>query len=195
MSHVVTSGWYGDPGHKHESRYWDGSRWTAKVADHGTLSEDEAGVDRFGPPGSGDRLALWSLVLLFVGGAMALAASVVWGEWMKISSTLSTEDRVWGWTAFWRGLPTAIIAWSVPIIAMLLAVRACRRGSTSLGRAAIVLGGIVLLIVSISLISGMVESARSDSEQALKWLLFPVSVALAGCGTFVALRAAKRQTA
>jgi uncharacterized protein YxjI len=32
--------WYPDPGGKHEHRYWDGSRWTDDVSDHGRQSVD-----------------------------------------------------------------------------------------------------------------------------------------------------------
>ncbi len=32
--------WYPDPGGTHEHRYWDGSRWTDSVADHGRQSVD-----------------------------------------------------------------------------------------------------------------------------------------------------------
>jgi len=32
--------WYPDPGGKHEHRFWDGTRWTDQVADHGRQSVD-----------------------------------------------------------------------------------------------------------------------------------------------------------
>ena len=190
MSHMVTSNWFPDPSRKHEYRYWDGSRWTAEVSDHGSVSEDELTGGRFDPPGSGDRLARWALGVLIVGGAAALAATVVWGVWMKISSTLDEEDRVRGWTAVLRGLPTAVIAWAVPITAMVLAVRACRRGSVSLGRAVIWLSGAVLFIVSISIIGGTIESAVTGSHPELKWMMLPVSITISAGSTYFALRAA-----
>ena len=112
---------------------------------------------------------------------------------MKISSTLGAEDRVRGWTAVFRGLPTAIIAWAVPIIAMVLAVRACRLGSASLGRTVILISGCVLFVVSISLIGGTLESALTDSRPELSWMLLPVSIAISGGSTLAALRAAKRR--
>ena len=34
------SGWHSDPTRRHQHRYWDGSRWTADVADNGTPSTD-----------------------------------------------------------------------------------------------------------------------------------------------------------
>ena len=36
-----TAGWYADPSGRHEARYWDGQRWTDRVADRG--------VERLGP--------------------------------------------------------------------------------------------------------------------------------------------------
>lgn len=32
--------WYPDPTHKHELRYWDGSRWSSSVSDGGVQSMD-----------------------------------------------------------------------------------------------------------------------------------------------------------
>jgi hypothetical protein len=195
MSHLAASGWYGDPGHEHEVRYWDGARWTASVSDHGTVTQDELPGGRIGPPGGGDRLALGALALLVFGGAAALVASVFWGQWVKTSSLLEAEERVRGWTALWRDLPMAVIAWSVPIAAMVLAVRACRRGSASLGRAVIWASGGVLFVVSVSLIGGEVESAMTGSHPELKWMLLPVSIAISAGGTYLALRAARRPPA
>lgn len=190
----VEAGWYGDPSRKHQNRYWDGSRWTTAVVDQGNAAEDDTIVEQFGPPGSGDRLASWwALGVLFVGGGVALVASVVWGEWMKISPTLDAEDRVWGWGAVLRGLPAAVLAWSIPLVAMVLAVRACRRGSASLGRIAIGLCGLVLFVVSISIIGDVPETVTGEGQPGMKWLLLPLSIAIAAGSTFAALRAAKRQ--
>jgi hypothetical protein len=36
----VPAGWYADPTHRHQSRYWDGSRWTEHVADSGVSATD-----------------------------------------------------------------------------------------------------------------------------------------------------------
>jgi hypothetical protein len=37
---VGTAGWHGDPAHRHQHRYWDGSYWTDQVSDDGKLSFD-----------------------------------------------------------------------------------------------------------------------------------------------------------
>lgn len=193
MGHVVSPGWYVDPSRTHESRYWDGAHWTATVADGGTVSEDHASSDVFGPPGSGDRLALWALGLLLVGGAVALAASVVWATWMDIGSTVAETDRVRGWTAVLRSVPVAILAWAVPVAAMALAVRACRRGSTAVGRVVILLAGAVLFIVSVSILGDTPENLSSGSGPEWKWMLLPVSVVISAGATYLALRASRRQ--
>ncbi len=39
-SSTPAADWYPDPGGIHEHRYWDGSRWTDNVADHGHQSAD-----------------------------------------------------------------------------------------------------------------------------------------------------------
>jgi uncharacterized protein YxjI len=36
-----SAGWYPDPAGRHESRWWDGSRWTEHVASHGRQGTDE----------------------------------------------------------------------------------------------------------------------------------------------------------
>lgn len=37
---VPVAGWHPDPGRRHELRYWDGTRWSDQVSDHGTRSTD-----------------------------------------------------------------------------------------------------------------------------------------------------------
>lgn len=39
----VPAGWYPDPAARHEQRYWDGTRWTADVADGDRTSTDDPG--------------------------------------------------------------------------------------------------------------------------------------------------------
>lgn len=38
------AGWYPDPAHRHEMRYWDGYRWTDHVADQGVQGTDPAKI-------------------------------------------------------------------------------------------------------------------------------------------------------
>ena len=40
---LAPAGWYPDPAHCHEYRYWDGAAWTAQVADRGQASVDPLG--------------------------------------------------------------------------------------------------------------------------------------------------------
>ena len=37
---MVPAGWYADPAGRHEYRYWDGTYWTAGVADGGITAAD-----------------------------------------------------------------------------------------------------------------------------------------------------------
>jgi len=39
----VPAGWYADPSARHERRYWDGTDWTAHVADGGVTATDQPG--------------------------------------------------------------------------------------------------------------------------------------------------------
>jgi len=38
---MTPPGWYPDPGHLHEFRFWDGQAWTPQVSDHGFPSTDQ----------------------------------------------------------------------------------------------------------------------------------------------------------
>lgn len=44
-----TRGWYDDPAHRHESRYWDGRDWTAMVSDGGVTATDALGTSAAPP--------------------------------------------------------------------------------------------------------------------------------------------------
>lgn len=37
--------WFGDPFGRHERRWWDGQRWTEKVADENLVGIDPPGID------------------------------------------------------------------------------------------------------------------------------------------------------
>ncbi|MFN8122276.1 MAG: DUF2510 domain-containing protein [Thermoleophilia bacterium] len=40
MDYAPSPGWHTDPTGRHQHRWWDGSRWTAQVADSGTVTTD-----------------------------------------------------------------------------------------------------------------------------------------------------------
>lgn len=42
-SEVSPGAWWPDPYQRHQSRYWDGTRWTDHVADRGVTSTDSIG--------------------------------------------------------------------------------------------------------------------------------------------------------
>ena len=44
------AGWYQDPTSRHEHRYWDGSTWTERAADHGEEATDPLGGATLPPP-------------------------------------------------------------------------------------------------------------------------------------------------
>jgi hypothetical protein len=41
---MAPAGWYADPASRHENRYWDGTGWTAAVADRGVTATDPLGA-------------------------------------------------------------------------------------------------------------------------------------------------------
>jgi Protein of unknown function (DUF2510) len=72
-----TARWSVDPTGRHQSRYWDGVRWTRHVADGGTLA-----VDRARP--SGGRADSW---IALVAGLITVALLAVAGAdiWVQLS--------------------------------------------------------------------------------------------------------------
>ena len=60
--------WYADPTGRHEYRYWDGSAWTANVADSGRAAVDP--LDASGSGGTADRASADPSDSPRVGGAV-----------------------------------------------------------------------------------------------------------------------------
>lgn len=54
----MTACWYPDPTGRHAQRYWDGSTWTAHVADGGTRTSDPPGDDCITRPEMSDPRSL-----------------------------------------------------------------------------------------------------------------------------------------
>lgn len=60
---MIPAGWYTDPAHRHEYRYWDGTNWTALVSDGGVTASDSLEsppIPKPKPPGAG-ALAWWAM--------------------------------------------------------------------------------------------------------------------------------------
>jgi Protein of unknown function (DUF2510) len=92
--------WYGDPTGRHEYRYWDGTAWTADVADSGQTSVDP--LDRSGGSASADVVAgsaagaAGEQVLL----VLQKTTDVAWGGFMNLYLTdrRFVVDKVMGTT-------------------------------------------------------------------------------------------------
>ena len=54
---LPVAGWYADPALRHEARYWDGSTWTERVADHGREVSDSARAPAPAAPVGADSVA------------------------------------------------------------------------------------------------------------------------------------------
>lgn len=56
---AAPSGWYPDPRHRHQFRYFDGNQWTVIVSDAGVVANDELGIDPtpVAPPPGGPHSA------------------------------------------------------------------------------------------------------------------------------------------
>lgn len=71
--------WYEDPMGRHQFRYWDGSAWTASVADSGQTS-----VDPLDSSGGGQTAGAGTEQILLV---MQKATDVAWGGFMNLYLT------------------------------------------------------------------------------------------------------------
>lgn len=74
--------WYEDPTGRHQHRYWDGTAWTANVADSG-----QASTDPLDQPGTGNSAAAGGAAAEQILLVMQKATDVVWGGFMNLYLT------------------------------------------------------------------------------------------------------------
>jgi hypothetical protein len=83
ISETMAPGWYPDPAGRHESRYWDGARWTEQIADAGVAGSDPGGLTPPSPAGptaggGGSRTGIMVVVVIVAAlAAIAIGAFFV----------------------------------------------------------------------------------------------------------------------
>ncbi len=78
---MMPKGWYTDPAHRHEYRYWDGANWTALVSDGGITASDslEAPPAPTPPPSAAPAPPRRRRRVMWIALATALAALAIMG--------------------------------------------------------------------------------------------------------------------
>lgn len=77
--------WYEDPTGRHQYRYWDGTAWTADVADSGQTSSDP--LDQSGPGHGAAGAAVSDATAEQALLVMQKATDVLWGGYMNLYLT------------------------------------------------------------------------------------------------------------
>jgi len=156
------------------------------------LSMHDDGITSSPNPGmSGVGLARLSHWLL-VGVPAGIVFLTVWATLVDTSPTLADETRVRGWGTIVRELPATLPLLAFPIIGLLLAVRAGRRGALPAALRAIAFHGFAFFFVLLVVINGSIENIMTTRPSTVKWLFFPAQVGIVVLAVVMARRAAAR---
>lgn len=130
------------------------------------------------------RLSLAMLLTIPVG----LVLVAVWGVVVDTSPTLSDEDRIRGWVTVWRELPATAFLIAGPVLGLVLAVMAGRRGATDAALRAIWMHGVALFFALLVVLNGSTENIMTTRPSTVKWLLLPAQLGIAGFSVVMARR-------
>lgn len=133
------------------------------------------------------RVSVWLLAGIPVG----VAWLTVWAVRVDTSPTLSAEDRVRGWGTVARELPATVPLVAVPLLGLLLAVRAGRLGEVRRARTAVWLHGAALFFVLLVVLNGSAENIMTTRPSTVKWMLLPLQAGVAVAAIRLSLRAAR----
>lgn len=117
--------------------------------------------------------------LMLAGVPVGIAFLVLWATFVKTSPTLSDTERIRGWGTVVRELPATLFLFMVPFVGLVLAVRAGQLGSKSLALRAIWLHTVALFFILLIVFGGSAENVMTTRPATVKWLLFPVEIAIA----------------
>lgn len=183
---AVAAGWYPDPTHPEELRYWDGSRWTEhRSPSHSAATSappvPAAAVASPGRKSAADRAKTRAVIILIGGALMAIGALLPWEEatanGVKIQSVQGLSEGAGGLTLA-AGFVCAVLA------ALFLTgkVRA-KSGIATLAVAAVTF---VFVAGNMSAISDDVDKAKNAADDFIKveaTLGFGIVLAAIGCLT------------
>ena len=128
---------------------------------------------------------------LLAGIPAGVAWLTVWAVRVDTSPTLSSQDRVRGWGTVVRELPATVPLVAVPVVGLLLAVRAGRLGDVRRARTAVWLHGAALFFVLLVVLNGSAENIMTTRPSTVKWMLLPLQAGVAVAAVRLSLRAAR----
>lgn len=117
--------------------------------------------------------------LMLAGVPVGIVFLVLWATFVKTSPTLSDTERIRGWGTVVRELPATLFLFMVPFVGLVLAVRAGQLGSKALALRAIWLHTVALFFILLIVVGGSAENVMTTRPATVKWLLFPVEIAIA----------------
>jgi len=179
MARTTPSGWFSDPDFRHDSRYWDGARWTDSVGDQGVTGEDPLQSRGATSPGQADHervFAWWCF-----GGTFA--ATLLSGIWSLLVGTASMggdeSELVRGWSGVIRNLPGYLLVVAVASLGVWFAARSLRHGARG-GRSALIATSLALLFALSSATRDSAEVVMTTRAATVTWILFAVDVLIVG---------------
>jgi|GEM_PF-2232816 len=138
---------------------------------------------------AGRRAVRYSLLLL-LGLPVGIAVLSIWATFVNTSPTESDADRVRGWESVLRELPATVVFLGFFVAGLSLAVRAVRRGAVRAGLRAMWWHGGALFIGLLIILGGSAENVMTTRSATVKWVLFPVEIAVALGAVALARRSA-----
>lgn len=127
-------------------------------------------------------------LLTLIGVPIGIAFLIVWSVMVKTSPTVADDDRIRGWESVWREMPATLFLCSVPVVGLVLAVRAGRRGDIEGALRAIWWQGAALFIALLIVVPGSTENIMTTRPATVKWLLLPVQTAITVLAVLVSRR-------
>lgn len=138
---------------------------------------------------AGRRAARYSLLLL-LGLPVGIAVLSIWATYVDTSPTVTDADRVRGWESVLRELPATILFVAFFAAGLAFAVRAVHHGAVRAGLRAMWWHGGALFIGLLIVLGGSAENVMTTRSATVKWVLFPVEIAVALGAVALARRAA-----
>lgn len=127
----------------------------------------------------GRGAALASLWLL-IGVPIGLVWLTIWAVRVDTSPTLSDTERIRGWGTVVRELPATVPLLAIPLLGLLLAVRAGRAGARAHASRAIWLHGVAMFFVLLVVMNGSTENIMITRPATVKWVLLPSQILITG---------------
>lgn len=137
-------------------------------------------------PSRGDRDARASLLTILIGVPLSLIAASFWALAVNTASMGGPEsDLVQGSAGVLRNIPATILLLAVPITGFAFAARAARQSARN-ANLAVWACTIGLLLVLVVIAGSTVDSMMTRRDATVKWMLFPLEIAIAAAAQLIA---------